>query len=132
MGQPEIIVHPEELRTAATDMDAVATAVHAAVTTLYETLTRLGDPISVTETTAQGVKTGTVSANASSNPPWGHDSYAKKFSDGDKGYTKTSVNLLQGGYDMAATLAEFAKGMHQAADGSSSTEDVSTSGFGNQ
>ncbi|MQY24958.1 hypothetical protein [Nocardia aurantia] len=125
----EIIIQPEELRTAATEMEAAATAVHAAVTTLYETLTRLGDPISVTETTADGVRTGTVSANASSNPPWGHDSYAKKFANGDQGYTKASVNLLQGGYDMAATLAEFAKGMHQAAEGSSDTEDVSTSAF---
>ncbi|MCX4093093.1 hypothetical protein [Nocardia sp. alder85J] len=130
MADETIIVQPDELRTAAKEMDAVATSVHATVTTLYETLSRLGDPISVTETTANGVQTGTVSADASSNPPWGTDSYGKKFGSGAEGYTKTSVNLLQGGYDMASTLAEFAKGMHQAADGAGDTEDVSSSGFG--
>ncbi|PXX57622.1 hypothetical protein DFR70_11750 [Nocardia tenerifensis] len=59
---------------------------------------------------------GTLRNNLQSHGfPWGHDDYGDKFTGGDKGYTKSSDNLLTGGDNMADSAAKFSKGMYGAA-----------------
>lgn len=114
------------LRAAATEMDDVYEAVSHTVTTLYETLTRLGDPISAVPSATSGSGSATVvSATGSPRPPWANDATGRKFATGDSGYVAMSVDLLQGGFDLAQTLTEFAKGMRQAADGLQGADEYS-------
>ncbi|MFI6172442.1 hypothetical protein ACIBCN_37080 [Nocardia sp. NPDC051052] len=114
------------LRAAATEMDGVYEAVSHTVTTLYETLTRLGDPICAVPSGTSGSASATVvSSTDSTRPPWATDATGCKFATGASGYVAMSVDLLQGGFDLAQTLAEFAKGMRQAADGLQGADEYS-------
>ncbi|WP_330179084.1 hypothetical protein OHB26_21585 [Nocardia sp. NBC_01503] len=127
MAQRIVIDSTAELHAAAVAMDDVHDAVSRAVTTLYHTLAALGDPISVQpNTTATGADVSSVPA---ATPPWGADSYGKKFGTGENGYVRASVGLLQGGFDLARTLAEFAHGMHRAAGDLHGSEQSSSTAF---
>ncbi|MRH89348.1 hypothetical protein GFY24_18160 [Nocardia sp. SYP-A9097] len=126
MAQSIAIDSTTRLHAAATVMDGVHDAVHRAVTTLHQTLAALGDPISVRPGAGAAAEVG---AGSTDQPPWGTDSYGKKFATGKSGYVAMSVDLLQGGVDLAQTLAEFAHGMHQAAGDLRGAEDSSTTAF---
>ncbi|MGW5455910.1 hypothetical protein [Nocardia sp. NPDC003979] len=111
MPQVIAIESTTELRTAGLAMAEVASAIQHAVTTLANTLDLIGDPIQVTEQSGET----TVRAGVSARPPWGDDSHGTTFADGPTGYVALSTNLLQGGFDTARTLTEFATGMKRAA-----------------
>lgn len=126
MVQRIIVDSTSELRAAATAMDEVAAAVGDAVNTLIRTLSVAGDPFAVNDS---GATAPEVVSGSSDNPPWGTDSYGKSFATGANGYVGMRTNLLQGGLDVARTLAEFAHGMHRAAGGLEATEEDSRAGF---
>ncbi|MEU7145845.1 hypothetical protein ABZ942_40830 [Nocardia sp. NPDC046473] len=129
MAQVITVDSPAGLRAAATEMDDVYEAVSHTVTTLYETLTRLGDPISAVPSGTSGSASATVvSSTESPRPPWATDATGRKFASGASGYVAMSVDLLQGGFDLAQTLTEFAKGMRQAADGLQGADEYSARG----
>ncbi|WP_054811325.1 hypothetical protein [Nocardia arizonensis] len=115
-----------DLHSAAVVMDSVADAIEGAVRVLADTLTTLGDPISVQD---NGNEASKVTARGDGTPPWGTDSYGKQFAQGDAGYVKLGVGLLQGGFDLAHTLSEFATGMGRAAGDVRRSEDEASAGF---
>ncbi|WP_194837744.1 hypothetical protein [Nocardia sp. XZ_19_369] len=127
MEQSIAIDSTTDLHSAAVVMDSVADAVGRAVRVLADTLTLLGDPITVQHngSTAESA----VAAGSSANPPWGTDSYGKSFADGNTGYVNLSTDLLQGGFDLAHTLSQFAHGMSRAAGDLDSTEENATAAF---
>ena len=47
--------------------------------------------------------------------PWGTDSYGKKFTEGDEGYSKSSKNLIDGADNMTGSLEKFGSSMNDAA-----------------
>ncbi|MGC4994590.1 hypothetical protein [Nocardia salmonicida] len=126
MTQSIVVDSTADLQAVAMVMDGVSEAVGAAVSILHDTLALLGDPITVQE---NGNDAPDVSAGSSDNPPWGADSYGKTFATGTNGYVGMSVGLLQGGFDMARTLSEFAYGMHRAAGDLSRSEDQAGTAF---
>ncbi|MGS2810870.1 hypothetical protein [Nocardia sp. MW-W600-9] len=115
-----------DLHSAAVVMDSVADAIGRAVHTLADTLITLGDPISVQD---NGNDASTVTARTDGKPPWGTDSYGKQFAEGDAGYVKLGAGLLQGGFDLAHTLSEFATGMGRAAGDVRRSEDEAGANF---
>ncbi|MET7768265.1 hypothetical protein [Nocardia sp. NPDC005366] len=126
MAQRISIESTDRLRLGAEGLDRVHAAVNDALDTLVHTLTGRGDPISAQPTDNAAVVVGSVSAD---QPPWGTDSYGRTFASGADGYATMSVELLQGGFDMARTLAEFARGMRRAAGGLDNTEESSITAF---
>ncbi|WP_107654652.1 hypothetical protein [Nocardia suismassiliense] len=127
MEQSIAIDSTTDLHSAAVVMDSVADAVDRAVRVLADTLTLLGDPITVQHNGS--TPQSTVTAGSSANPPWGTDSYGKSFADGEAGYVNLSTDLLQGGFDLAHTLSQFAHGMSRAAGDLDSTEEDATAAF---
>ncbi|CAM4500133.1 hypothetical protein NONI108955_36625 [Nocardia ninae] len=127
MEQSIAIDSTTDLHSAAVVMDSVADAVGRAVRVLADTLTLLGDPIALQHngSTAEF----TVTAGSSANPPWGTDSYGKSFADGEAGYVNLGTDLLQGGFDLAHTLSQFAHGMSRAAVDLDGTEENATAAF---
>ncbi|WP_135235281.1 hypothetical protein [Nocardia sp. CS682] len=129
MEQSIAIDSTTDLHAAAVVMDTVADSVGRAVRMLADTLTLLGDPIAVQHNGSATRSESTVTAGSSANPPWGTDSYGKSFADGDAGYVNLSTDLLQGGFDMAHTLSQFAHGMSRAAGDLVVTEENATAAF---
>ncbi|MGV9614061.1 hypothetical protein [Nocardia xishanensis] len=129
MQQGIAVESTADLHSAAVVMDSVADAVGRAVRVLSDTLTLLGDPISVQCNGSAPQSEAVVTAGSGDSPPWGTDSYGKQFADGDSGYVKLSVGLLQGGFDLAHTLSAFAHGMRRAAGDLDSAEANATAAF---
>ncbi|MFI9504726.1 hypothetical protein [Nocardia sp. NPDC052566] len=128
MQQGIVVESATDLHSAAVVMDGAAEAVRRAVATLADTLTLLGDPISVRHS-GSGQAEAAVTASSGDNPPWGTDSYGTSFAIGDAGYVKLSVGLLQGGFDLAHTLSAFADGMGRAAGDLAISEADATTAF---
>jgi len=90
MPEKKVQVDTPELRTAATTMNEAGRQLKSVIDTLTNNL------------------------NAKGNQ-FGTDSYGKNFTDGDKGYTTSSKNLLSGGDNMTKSLDQFGSGMGDAA-----------------
>ncbi|MFI9403318.1 hypothetical protein [Nocardia sp. NPDC052316] len=129
MEQTIAIDSTTDVHSAAVVMDSVADAVGRAVRVLADTLTLLGDPITVQHNGSAGQSEATVTAGSSANPPWGTDTFGKSFADGNAGYVNLSTDLLQGGFDLAHTLSQFAHGMARAAGDLDGVEENATAAF---
>lgn len=85
-----VAVDTGKLRAAAGTVDDAAGRVEKVVTDLKNTLNAKGYP-------------------------WRHDSYGKKFTGGDSGYSKSSQNLLDGADNLYTSLKQLASGMRDTA-----------------
>jgi hypothetical protein len=90
MGNGAVQVDTMQLRAAAAKVDDAAVKVWNAVVQLRNSLNAKGFP-------------------------FGHDNYGKKFTEGDKGYTTSSGNLVSGAENMTRSLNHFSAGMKDAA-----------------
>ncbi|MFF0492542.1 WXG100 family type VII secretion target [Nocardia sp. NPDC004068] len=90
MSDRKVHVDTDALRAAAGRMDDIASRVWNTLTGLRTTLDDHGFP-------------------------WGHDSFGKKFTEGEKGYTVSRDNLLDGSTNMVRSLNQFSGGMKDAA-----------------
>lgn len=90
MAEKKVQVNTPELRTAARTMNDAGSRVKGVFETLRNNLNSKGNP-------------------------FGTDSYGKKFTEGEKGYTTSSKNLLSGGDNMTNSLDQFGSGMDDAA-----------------
>ncbi len=86
----KVEVDTNQLRNAAGKVDDVAARVWKTVTHLQDTLDDRG-------------------------APFGHDSYGKKFTEGESGYEKSSHNLMDGAVNLTRSLNKFTSSMRDAA-----------------
>jgi len=90
MADKKVEVNTPELRTAAGTMNNAGGRVKGVFDTLRNNLNSKGNV-------------------------FGNDGFGKKFTEGDKGYTTSSKNLLSGGDNMTKSLDQFGSGMDDAA-----------------
>lgn len=60
---------------------------------------------------------------------WGHDEFGDKFADGKSGYNERKPDLLAAIGSKAAMLAQYSKGLQDAATKFENTEDTNKNGF---